>query len=127
MKIRRIRGEPLQRGSVIQYRIFWGLLAFEIEQQVSRENLIVYKVNGGFSHDGLFCFEVESLPSGYCLLTTYLAFDYARGKGFFSRLFWAAFRHLFPEYIHDVLWNHALCKFKQVVESRDAVSWQVHI
>ena len=127
VKIRRIGGEPLQQGSVIQYRIFWGLMAFEIEQQASRENLLVYKVNGGFSHDGLFCFEVESLPSGYCLLTTYLVFDYARGKGFFRRLFWAAFRHLFPEYIHDVLWNHALCKFKQVVESRDAVSWQVHI
>lgn len=127
VKIHRTAGETLQQGSVIQYRIFWGLLALEIEQQISRENLIVYKINGGFSHDGMFCFEVESLPSGYCLLTTYLVFDYARGKGFFSRLFWSAFRGLFPEYIHDVLWNHALCKFKQVVESRDAISWEVNI
>ena len=127
VKIRRIAGEPLQQGSVIEYRIFRGLLAFEVEQQPSRENLIVYKVNGGFCHDGLFCFQVESLPSGYSLLTIYLVFDYARGKGFSRRLFWGAFRHLFPEYIHDVLWNHALCKFKQVVESRDAVSSQVHI
>ncbi len=127
VKIRRIGGKPLQPGSVIEYRIFWGLLTFEIEQQVSRENLIVYKVNGGFAHDGLFCFAVDSLPSDYCLLTIYLVFDYARGKGFFSRLLWGAFRRLFPEFIHDVLWNHALCKFKQVAESRDAVAWQVHI
>lgn len=126
--IHRIRGEPLQQGSIIQYRVFWGLLSFTIEQQASvRENLIVYKVKGGFADDGLFCFELEPLPAGGCLLTIYLVFDYARGGGFISRAFWSAFRIFFPEYIHDVLWNHALCEFKQVVESRDAVSWQVHI
>ncbi len=128
VKIRRIAGEPLQQGNVIQYDVFRGLLSFSIEQQDSpRENLIVYKVKGGFAHDGLFCFEVKELAAGYCLLTIYLVFDYARGERLPSRIFWGTFRRLFPEYIHDVLWNHALCQFKQVVESRDAVSWQVHI
>lgn len=128
VRIRRTEGEPLQQGSVIQYRVFWGLLAFSIEQQTStRENLIVYKVKNGFANEGLFCFEVEPLPSGYCLMSIYLVFDYARGQGLLGRLFWGAFRRLFPEYIHDVLWNHALCEFKQVVESRDAVAWQLHI
>ena len=128
VRIRRIAGKPLQRGNVIQYKVFWGLLTFSIEQQDSpRENLIVYKVKGGFAHNGLFCFEIKELTAGYSLLTIYLVFDYARGERFPSRIFWGMFRRLFPEYIHDVLWNHALCQFKQVVESRDAVSWQVHI
>lgn len=128
VRIRRTGGEPLRPGSVIEYRVFGGLLSFSIEQQdTPRENLVVYKVREGFANDGLFCFELQPLAAGYCLLTIYLVFDYVRGTGLFGRLFWSAFRRLFPEYIHDVLWNHALCEFKRVVESRDAVAWQVHI
>jgi hypothetical protein len=128
VKIRRTSGEPLRDGCVIGYKVFWGLLSFSVEQQPAiRENLIVFKVKHGFAHDGLFCFEVEPGRADHCLLTIYLAFDYADGGSPLSRLFWAAFKWLFPEYIHDVLWNHALCQFKQVVESRDAMSWKVHI
>jgi hypothetical protein len=32
-------------------------------------------------------------------------------------VFWRVFRALFPEYLHDVLWNHALCEFKQAAET----------
>lgn len=128
VNIRRIRGEPLQEGSVIQYRVFWGAIAFSIEQQPSdRENFIVYKVNGGFADGGLFCFEIKPLPAGYCLLTVYLVFDYARGDSLIGRAWWGLFRRLFPEFIHDVLWNHALCQLKQTAELRDSVSWEVNI
>jgi len=128
VNIRRNRGEPLQEGAVIDYRIFWGAIGFSIEQQPSsRETLIVYKVNGGFADGGLFCFEVEPLPEGYCLLTVYLVFDYRRGNTFAGRVLWGIFRRLFPEFIHDVLWNHALCQLKQVAELRDSVSWEVSL
>jgi hypothetical protein len=76
-------------------------------------------VCGGFAHDGRFVFEVEPTRAGHCAVTVYLAFDYARGSGPFTRAYWRLFRLFFPEFIHDVLWNHALCEFKQVVESVD--------
>jgi hypothetical protein len=128
VKIRRTSGEPLHEGSVIRYSLFWGAMSFSIEQQPSsREDLIVYKVDGGFADGGLFCFEVKPLPAGYCLLTIYLVFDYARGSSPIGRVVWGLFRLLFPEFIHDVLWNHALCSLKQTAELRDAVSWEVNI
>ena len=128
VRIFRTSGEPLQVGSVIHYRVFWGAISFAIEQQPSaREDLIVYRVNGGFADGGLFCFEVKPLEAGFCLLTTYLVFDYARGGTLAGRVFWSLFRRLFPEFIHDVLWNHALCSLKQIAELRDAVSWEVNI
>lgn len=128
VSIHRISGQPLQPGCVIEYKLLWGLASFCIEQQpATRENLVVYRVNGGFADGGMFCFEVEPMAADRCLLTIYLVFDYVRGSTLLSRLFWAAFRRLFPEFIHDVLWNHALCEFKQVAEVRDEVSWEVHI
>jgi len=126
--IRRQRGTPLQPGCVIQYRVFGGLISFTIEQQpASREGLVVYRVDGGFADGGLFCFELEQLRAGYCLLSIYLVFDYPRGRRLPGKIFWSLFRQLFPEFIHDVLWNHALCQLKQVAELREAVSWEVKI
>ncbi len=128
VKIYRTRGEPLQEGSIIKYRIFWGLISFSIEQQPSiRENLIVYKVKGGFADGGLFCFEMKALPAGFSMLTIYLVFDYARGRTRTGRVFAWLFKRLFPEFIHDVLWNHAFCQFKQIAELRETVSWEVNI
>ncbi len=128
VNIRRTSGEPLQEGSVIRYRVFGGAISFSIKQQPSsRENLIVYKVDGGFADGGLFCFEIKPLPAGFCLLTVYLVFDYARGDTLVGRAWWGLFRRLFPEFIHDVLWNHALCQLKQTAELRDSVSWEVNI
>ncbi len=128
LRISRTRGEPLQEGSVIQYTILWGAISFSIEQQPSsREGLIVYKVNGGFADGGLFCFDVKPLAESRCLMTIYLVFDYVRGRTLFGRLFWRLFKLLFPEFIHEVLWNHALCELKQVAELRDSVSWEMHV
>jgi len=128
VKIFRTRGEPLQEGSVIQYRVFGGLISFSIEQQTSiREDLIPYKVKGGFADSGLFCFEVKQLPAGFTMLTVYLVFNYARGRTRAGRIFAWLFKRLFPEFIHDVLWNQAFCQLKQVAERRDAVSWEVNL
>ena len=128
VNIQRASGEPLQEGCVINYRVFGGLISFSIEQQpTTREALIAYRVRGGFADGGLFCFQMEPWPGDYTLLTVYLAFDYARGTTAASRVFWGLFRRLFPEFIHDVLWNHALCELKQVAEARNAVAWELHI
>jgi hypothetical protein len=128
VKIFRTCGEPLQEGSVIQYRVFGGLISFSIEQQPRiREDLIAYKVKGGFADAGLFCFEVKQLPAGFTMLTVYLVFNYARGSTRAGRIFAWLFKRLFPEFIHDVLWNQAFCQLKQVAERRDTVSWEVNL
>lgn len=128
VKIRRTAGEPLEAGSVISYTVFGGFISFSIELQPDTgDNLIVYKVRDGFANGGAFVFEVEPLPSGYCDFTIYLAFDYARGSTFAGRVYWRLFKLLFPEFIHEVLWNHALCELKHSAESKEPVVWQVQL
>jgi hypothetical protein len=128
VKIQQTHGDPLQEGCVIEYRIFRGLISFSIEQQPSiRENLFVYKVKGGFADGGLFCFEVAPGGAGFNQLTIYLVFDYARGTTMAGRARCWLFKRLFPEFIHDILWNHAFCQLKQVAEQREEVSWEIHL
>ena len=128
VSIRRTAGAPLEEGAVISYRVFGGLIAFSIElQPATGDKLLVYKVTDGFAHGGSFVFEVEALPSGYCDLTIYLAFDYVRGHTLPERIYWRLFKLFFPEFIHDVLWNHALCEIKHRAETRDPVSWQMQL
>lgn len=118
VRISRASGVPLHPGCVIDYRVLFGLVSFSIEQQDSIDkHLILYHVRNGFAHGGTFLFEVEQIDPGHSLLTVYLAFNYARGASMMSRLYWRLFRLLFPEFIHEVLWNHALCEFKQTVET----------
>ncbi len=123
VEIRRTSGEPLQAGSIIGYRIFGGLIAFSIEQLgPTDQGQIRYRVHDGFADGGLFLFEVEPGTPGHCFVTVYLAFDYARGKTLLSRIYWRLFRLLFPEFIHEVLWNHALCELRHAAETVDLAS-----
>jgi hypothetical protein len=128
VKIRRTAGEPLAAGSVISYTVFGGFISFSVELQPDAgDNLIVYKVRGGFANGGAFVFEVEQLSTGYCELTIYLAFDYARGNTVAGRVYWRLFKLLFPEFIHEVLWNHALCELKHSAEAKEPVAWHVEL
>jgi hypothetical protein len=128
VSIRRTAGEPLETGSVISYKVFGGFISFSIELQPDAgDNLIVYKVRDGFANGGAFVFEVEQLLAGYCELTIYLAFDYARGNSFAGRVYWRLFKLLFPEFIHEVLWNHALCELKHSAEAKEPVAWHVKL
>lgn len=128
VKIRRSQGEPLQPGCIIHYSVFGGLISFSIEQQpVKDDNLLVYRVRDGFAHGGDFVFEVAPLSGGHCDVTVYLAFDYVRGDTFLSRIYWRLFRMLFPEFIHDVLWNYALCEFKHRIETKAQLAWDVRV
>lgn len=128
VRIRRTAGKPMAVGSVVSYSVLGGLIEFSIEMQPhTRDMLLVYKVRGGFADGGSFVFEVEPLPSGYCHLTIYLAFDYPRGRTLPERLYWRLFKWMFPEFIHDVLWNHALCEMKHLAETRDPVTLQIEL
>ena len=117
VSIRRFGGEPLQVGCTIRYRVLGGAMTFDVVQEESGDsNVIRYRVFGGFADGGSFVFLLEPSSPSHCALTICLAFDYARGTNFTERLLWGAFRMMFPEFIHDVLWNHALCEFKQAAE-----------
>jgi len=128
VSIRRTAGKPLEAGSVVSYSVFGGLIEFSIELQPDTgKNLLVYKVTDGFADGGAFVFEAEPLPSGYCDLTIYLAFDYPRGRTLPERVYWRLFKLMFPEFIHDVLWNHALCEIKHLAESKAPVAWKMKL
>ena len=127
VKVRRTRGEPLRPGSVIHYTVFGGLISFSIKQRPWQSpNVLCYRVRDGFAHGGDFVFEVVPLPAGDCELTVYLAFDYARGRSVGGRVYYYLFRKLFPEFIHDVLWNHALCELRERAE-QNATSGDRHL
>ena len=51
-------------------------------------------------------------------LSIYAAFDYKRGRGVAGRILWKGARVLFPGFVHDVVWNHALCTVKEGVERK---------
>lgn len=119
VNIQRADREAPGAGCKIHYHIFGGTLSFDVIQEDSGdENLIHYRVLGSFADQGSFIFLIEPDTATTCELTVYLAFDYARGTSAGERLFWWAFRLLFPDYVHDVLWNHALCEFKQAAEEK---------
>jgi hypothetical protein len=118
VQIERVRGEPLRAGCMIHYRVFAGALSYYVVQEDSgNKNVIFYRVLGSFADQGSFIFLIEPESAASCVLTVYLAFDYERGTSAGDRLFWWAFRSLFPSHVHDVLWNHALCEFKQAAEA----------
>ena len=117
VEIRHIQGAPNQVGSVIRYRIPLLRLGAELRltQRVGFETLL-YQLEERLAEHGKLIFNVAPTKDGNSQLSIYAAFDYKRGKGFASRALWGGARALFPEFVHDVAWNHALCTIKEEVE-----------
>ena len=61
-------------------------------------------------------FEVDRATDETCDLSIYVAFRFERGKALTWPAWWL-FRHLFPSFVHDVLWNHSLCQLKDLSEA----------
>jgi flavin-dependent dehydrogenase len=119
VNIRQVQGEPNQVGSVIRYRIpFTGLGAkMRLTKRVGCETLL-YQVDDGLVDHAKLIFNVTPTKEGNRRLSIYTAFDYKRGKSLASRIMWKGARWLFPEFVHDVVWNHALCTIKEEVERK---------
>jgi hypothetical protein len=119
VEVRHIRGSPNQVGSVIRYRIpLVGLGAeLRLTKRVGFETLL-YEVDERLVDHGKLVFNVAPTKDGNSRLSIYTAFDYKRGKGFAGRVLWKGIRMLFPEFVHDVVWNHALCSIKEDVERK---------
>ena len=117
--MRQIQGTPNQVGSVIRYRVPFVQLGAELRltNRVHFETLL-YQADEGLVDHGKLIFNVAPTTDGNRRLSIYAAFDYKKGKGFASRMMWNGARLLFPEFVHDIVWNHALCTIKEDVERK---------
>lgn len=118
IRVKRVRGEPLMAGTLLRYEVLFGLLKFSVVlEKIIGNEMIIYRVVSGFPRGGVLIFEIEEKEGKNSVLSIYVAFDFPSGQRLFSIAFWRLFKMLFPAYLHDVLWNHSLCKLKDIVES----------
>jgi hypothetical protein len=117
--IRQVQGVPNHVGSVIRYTIpFVGVGAkLRLTKRVGFETLL-YQVDERLVDHAKLIFNVTPTKDGNCRLAIYTSFDYKRGKGIAARIIWEGVRLLFPGFVHDIVWNHALCTIKEEVEGK---------
>jgi hypothetical protein len=119
VNVRQVEGTPNQLGSVIRYRLpFIGLRAeMRLAKRVGFETLL-YEVDDRLVDHGKLIFNVAPTKDGNRRLAIYTSFDYKQGKSLPGRVMWKITRWSFPEFVHDVVWNHALCTIKEEVERK---------
>jgi hypothetical protein len=124
VEVRRIQGESNEVGSVIRYRL--PLAGFGAELRLTKRvglETLLYQLDGRFADRGKLIFNVAPAKDGNSRLSIYAAFDYKRGRGFGGSILWGGARVLFPGFMHDVVWNHALCAIKEEVERKNPRFW----
>jgi flavin-dependent dehydrogenase len=125
-KVSRINGEPNQVGTVIQYRLSLKSLNFRLRlESFSQNRYIVYRVIDGFPKGGILVFDIEKCKNNIYLLYIYVSFNFPHSEKVFRNLFLKIFRYFFPDFSHDVLWNHTLCKIKDIAENEDMLNQTV--
>ncbi len=119
LEVRQIQGEPNQVGSAIRYRIpLAGLCAgMRLAKRIGNETLM-YQVSEELVENGRLIFNLAPTKDRNVKLSIYTGFDYKRGKNYVSRIAWRIVKLLFPGFMHDVVWNHALCTIKEEVERK---------
>jgi flavin-dependent dehydrogenase len=115
--IARTSGLPNEQNSTIRYKP--ALLPVALDMHLKRvipEKVLSYEVSERLVDRGKLIFEISPTKDGNNRLVIYTAFDFKRGRGAGTRIFWGSFRLLFPAFVHDIVWNHALCTIKQEAE-----------
>jgi len=117
LNIQQIEGAPNQVGSVIRYRVPLIRLGtiLRLTKRVGFKTLL-YAVDDRVVDHGKIIFNVAPTKDGNRRLSIYAAFDYKKGTGLVIRIMWKCTSFFFPGFIHDVVWNHALCTIKEEVE-----------
>ncbi len=119
VSVRHIGGEPNEVGSVIQYRV--PLIGLATEMRLARKagpGTFLYRLDESLADRGKLIFDIAPTKDGNSKLSIYAAFDYKKGTTLTGRVFWYSARALFPEFVHDVVWNHALCTIKEEIEKK---------
>ena len=110
-------GTPNDVGSTIRYDLTPSWLSFSVVlEKLVQGRYLLYRVADGFARGGILAFDIDRVRTGVSLLTIYVAFDFPNGTGPLARLGWHLGRSIFPAFVHDVLWNHSLCKMKHLAE-----------
>jgi flavin-dependent dehydrogenase len=136
--VRRTAGAPNQVGTTIRYDVglFRGgrerggpasarrslppILSFTVRlDEVVPGRYLLYRILDGFGREGIFSFDVQPVKHGVNLLSTYVGFDFPRGRGLLAKAGWRVFKGAFPSFAHDVVWNHSLCKIRYLAEADD--------
>ncbi len=111
--VKRVSGSPNQAGAVVRYDP--KPLPFPMDIRLTKcvpGRFLLYEPDELFATNGKLVFDISPTKDGNNRLTIYTAFDFKKGRGFFEKVFRGIFRKLFPEYAHDVVWNHAVCRIK---------------
>jgi len=117
LKVERTSGGPNEPGCLIRYLTPFRFLDFQvILESRAEDRQLIYRVKDGFAEGGILIFDIEKQKPGVTGLSIYVAFDIARGRRWAEKIPWFLFRHFFPGFVHDVLWNHSLCQLKDIVE-----------
>jgi hypothetical protein len=115
--VRRISGAANELGSTVLYDVSPRFLSFRMAlEKIVGTRFLMYRVLDGFARDGIFVFGIDPIGEDACSLSIYVAFDFPRGTNALPRSFWRLFRLFFPGFVHDVIWNHSLCRLKHLVE-----------
>lgn len=116
--VRRMSGAANELGSTLLYDVSPRCLSFRMAlEKIAGARILMYRVMDGFARDGIFVFGIDSNGEDACTLSIYVAFDFPRGTNALQRSFWRLFGLLFPGFVHDVIWNHSLCRLKHLVET----------
>jgi hypothetical protein len=119
VEVRRIGGKPNQVGSVIRYGTpIPGLNTKLRLTRTGHGQSLLFELDERLTDQGKLVIDVAPTQNGNCKLTVYAAFDFKSGTGPATRILWRTMRGLFPEFVHDIVWNHALCTIKEHVEQR---------
>ncbi len=117
VEIFRKTGFANQIDSIIRYRLKFFPVSLDMNlKRVIPEEVLYYEVSEKYADKGKLVFEIKPTEDGNNRLVIYTSFDFKRGKRIISKIFWWFVRLLFPAFIHDIVWNHALCSIKEVVE-----------
>jgi flavin-dependent dehydrogenase len=117
VRVHRVVGTPDGVGKRIRYDVTPSWLSFDLVlEKFAQGRYVLYRVTDGFARGGILAFDVDCVKARVCALTIYVAFNFPHGTSVWGRLGWRAARLIFPAYIHDVLWNHSLCRMKHLAE-----------
>jgi len=106
-----------QSGSIIRYKMKFLPIWMDMKlKRVVSEEVLYYEVSEKFADRGKLIFEIKPTEDGNNRLVIYTAFDFKKGNGIFTKTFWWFVRLFFPAFVHDVVWNHALCSIKEDAE-----------
>lgn len=116
MKVRRIAGLQNEVGAVVRYSslLVGALVDLRLVERVGTD-ILVYEAGETPIGRGKLIFHISTIDHG-SRLAIYTAFGFWTGGNLAGRVFWRCVRFVFPGFVHDVVWNHALCCIKEAVE-----------